>query len=549
MIRAAIYARYSSDLQNDHSIDDQIALCRDLAAREDMTIVTQFEDRAASGASTHNRPGFTALMQAAEARLFDAIVIEDLDRLSRDQGDYHTARKRLDFLGITIHTATGQVTRMDGALRALMSEMFLENLAMHTRRGLEGVIRSGRHAGGRAYGYRAVEGKPGELAIVESEADIIREIFTRYAAGETPRDIAQDLNRRNIAPPRGPRWNASTINGNLARGHGILLNDIYSGRIVWNRVRMIKDPRTGKRVSRINPKESHRTADAAHLRIVDAELWARVQTIKQIKSVPHPESTRRPKRVLSGLLKCGTCGGGMSSVGNDRHGKPRIQCSAHNESGSCNNGRKVSLTAVETKTLDGLHHHLMSPVYIAEYVKAYNEERRNLARTDGDRRGKLTARKAAIARELERLIDAITQGVNAATIAPRMAALESEAAEIETQLASAEAAGNVITLHPAAVERYAKAVKSVSGFLKEGYGTADNMPAMVEQLRTLISAVIVRAPPNSVALEIEIRGHLAELIEAPFPARSGWGGETMVARGRFSRSPLPFKAEFALKIA
>jgi site-specific DNA recombinase len=255
MIRVAIYARFSSDLQNDKSVDDQIAFCREVCARNGMTVVLTFEDRAVSASSAKNRPGFIALMRAAAARLFDVVVAEDMDRIFRDQADYHAARKELDFLGITIHTATGKVTKIDGALRALMGEMYLENLALHVRRGLEGVIRDGRHAGGRAYGYSIVPGSPGELVIDSAQAEIVRRIFARFVAGATPRAIAAELNADRIAPPRGASWNASTINGNNARGHGMLLNELYAGRIVWNKVRMVKDPATGKRVSRINAKE------------------------------------------------------------------------------------------------------------------------------------------------------------------------------------------------------------------------------------------------------------------------------------------------------
>lgn len=187
MIRAAIYARFSSDRQNDRSVDDQIASCRELCAREGFGVVLTFCDREVSGASTVNRPGFQDLMRAAEALRFDVIVAEDVDRISRDQGDWHTARKRLDFLGIAIHTASGKVGKLDGALRALMGEMFLENLVVHTRRGLERVIRDGRHAGGRAYGYRAIAGKPGELEIDQAEAEIVRRL--RVCRGQ---DAARD---------------------------------------------------------------------------------------------------------------------------------------------------------------------------------------------------------------------------------------------------------------------------------------------------------------------------------------------------------------------
>lgn len=75
----------------------------------------------------------------------------------------------------------------------------------------------------------------------------MRRIFREYVGGKTPREIASGLNADGVKPPRGKNWNASTINGNAARGHGMLINELYAGRIVWNKVRMIKDPATGRR--------------------------------------------------------------------------------------------------------------------------------------------------------------------------------------------------------------------------------------------------------------------------------------------------------------
>jgi site-specific DNA recombinase len=197
MIRACIYARFSSDLQSDRSIGDQVALCRDVCAREGMAVISTFEDRAISGMGAINRPGFQAMMRAAESRIFDVVVCEDMDRLFRDQADYHNARKHLDHIGVSIHTVSGKVGKLDGALRALMGEMYIENLVIHTRRGLEGVIRDGRHAGGRSYGYRAVAGKPGELEIVEAEAEVVRQIFADYIAGkDTPHDCERSQQAR-----------------------------------------------------------------------------------------------------------------------------------------------------------------------------------------------------------------------------------------------------------------------------------------------------------------------------------------------------------------
>jgi site-specific DNA recombinase len=114
-----------------------------------MAVLFTFEDRAISGTSAINRPGISALMREAEARAFDVVVAEDVDRISHHQGDWHAARKRFDFLGIAVHTATGKVGKLDGALRALMGEMFIENLVVHVRRGMDGVIRSGRRGSRR----------------------------------------------------------------------------------------------------------------------------------------------------------------------------------------------------------------------------------------------------------------------------------------------------------------------------------------------------------------------------------------------------------------
>jgi hypothetical protein len=124
-----------------------------------------------------------------------------------------------------------------------------------------GSFGQGLNAGGSAYGYVPVLGDKGKRVIVEAEAEIVRRIFDEYVAGRTPREIAHDLNHEGVLPPRGRSWNASTINGNMQRGTGIIQNELYTGRLVWNKVRMVKDPDTGKRLSRPNPKNDWQTAD------------------------------------------------------------------------------------------------------------------------------------------------------------------------------------------------------------------------------------------------------------------------------------------------
>jgi site-specific DNA recombinase len=520
MIRAAIYARFSSDLQSDKSIDDQIVLCRDVCSREGMAVVLAFEDRAISGTTTVNRPGFQSMMRAAEAKLFDVLVIEDVDRLSRDQGDYHSARKRLDFLGISIHAATGKVGKLDGALRALMGEMFIENLVLHVRRGMDGVVRDGRHAGGRAYGYEPVPGKAGELKIVEHEAEVVRRIFADYIAGASPRKIAAALNSKGVKPPRGSDWNASTINGNLQRGGGILLNELYAGRIVWNKVKMVKDPNTGRRISRPNPKSEHRTADAPHLRIVDDATWRAAQKIKQANSKAFGPTKGRPKRPFAGLIRCASCGGSMVMAGGKNGG--RVQCSAFKEKGTCENGRRVPVAKIESLVLAGLRDNLTNPAAIVAFVDTYNEERSRLKKQAVRDRSRIERRTGEIKRELDRLVDGIAKGtLPHDVVAPRTKELIAERDQIAEELRQIAEAPDVITLHPTALNRYKRAVADLADALATEKALVENPAPVFDAIRALVSGVIVTAPPNSESFEIEVKGRLAELcgIEA-FPHRS-----------------------------
>jgi site-specific DNA recombinase len=216
----------------------------------------------------------------------------------------------------------------------------------------------------------------------------------------TARDIAGHLNADKIEPPHGLRWNASTIYGNAQRGNGILLNELYIGQIVWNKVTMVKDPSTGKRLSRPNPAAKHRRAPAPHLRIIDDATWKAVQAKRKTATPAAPKP--RVVRMLSGLLRCPTCGGGLGSVGLHR-GEPRVQCSTYRESGSCSNSRMVNRNKIEAAVLDGLREVLKQPEYLAVYVKAYNEERNRLARGAIRNRSKLESRAGEIKREIERL--------------------------------------------------------------------------------------------------------------------------------------------------
>jgi len=235
MTRTALYARYSSDNQREASIEDQFRLCREYATFEGWTVAETYSDSAISGASMILRAGIQALLQDAQRGLFEIVLAEALDRISRDQADVATLFKHLKFVGVSIVTlAEGEINELHVGLKGTMNALFLKDPADRTRRGLCGRVEAGKSGGGLCYGYRAMrqittDGKPirGNREIVGHEAEIVRRIFCDFASGISPRTIARKLNDEGIPGPKGKLWNDTTLRGHAKRGTGILNNVLY----------------------------------------------------------------------------------------------------------------------------------------------------------------------------------------------------------------------------------------------------------------------------------------------------------------------------------
>jgi len=136
MKKALIYARFSTDLQNERSIEDQITLCRDYASRANIDVIDVYEDRARSGGSIMGRDGLLRLMDRAKDGSFDIVVVEALDRLSRDMEDLAGIHKRLSFLGIEIRAVhEGVVNTVLVGLRGLVGQLYREDIRTRTSNG------------------------------------------------------------------------------------------------------------------------------------------------------------------------------------------------------------------------------------------------------------------------------------------------------------------------------------------------------------------------------------------------------------------------------
>ncbi|MBM3929305.1 MAG: recombinase family protein, partial [Sphingomonadales bacterium] len=490
--RAAIYARFSSDLQSARSAEDQARVCREHAAREGWDVVDVFSDLAISG-TQNNRPGLNALLAAAEAGAFDVILAEALDRVSRHMADIATIHQRIEFAGAQLHTISeGRVTELHVGFAGTMNAVFVKELASKIRRGQRGSVARGLVPGGICYGYRpepkVVDGQVelGHRAIVPEEADVIRRIFAWTLQGESVKAIAHRLNAEGIPSPRGSLWAGSTISGSRGRANGILHNPAYVGKILYNRVTMKRDPRSRKRVSRANAEADRVEADAEHLRIIDDATWTAVQQRREDRAHIPWHQQRRAKHMLSGLILCGECGARYTVINRDRWG-----CRGHRETGTCDNNRRVSTETLERRVIGGLQAQLLAPEVVARVVKRYHDaraaERKATATTIDDARKRIADLRAQIAA----LVDSLAMGMDIAEVRAGIDSRKEQLAIAEAQLAEAEAVPQII-LHPQIVEQYRRRIAMIGDAVVKGERAQRFLPI----IRGLIEAVHVRDQPT-----------------------------------------------------
>lgn len=510
MPNVAVYARFSSDLQRDASIEDQIRECQARAAREGWAIVQCYTDHAISGASM-NRPGIQALLRDAQDKKFEIVLAEALDRLSRDQGDTAHLHRQLKFLGIRIATlAEGDVGILDIGFKGVMNQLYLDDMKEKVRRGQRGRVEAGKITAGLAYGYAVVkkfgpDGKPvaGEREIVPHEADVVRRIFTEYAKGKSPRAIALDLNKDGISSPRGMKWHPSTISNSEKRGLGIINCDLYRGKIVWNRTTELREPGTNRRIPRLNDESKHVSSDAEHLRIVSEDLWEAVKTRQRRTARDYASfrDAKRPKYLLSGLLVCGECGGGFNKA---NHG--RYACAARRNSKSCGNELAIHQDALEEAVVGGLRARLMTDDMLQVFCEEYTRHLNKLSMSKNARVNQLRAELAKLLKAKKRYLAAIGNGVPADEVRDEIIANIARREEIEKQLAlSVEVP---VLLHPKMADHYKGQIDRLVQALNDEACKSEAQ----EILRCMIEKVVLTPNATRDELVIDLHGDLAGIL-------------------------------------
>lgn len=526
MTRAVLYARYSTDMQREQSIDDQFRVCERLAERNGFTITARFFDRAISG-GTVQRPQYQAMLAAGRRGEYDVIMSEDTSRLWRNLAEQSPRLAELSDLGIAVVThdldTRHESAEIMGAVGGAMATAYRKEIGRRVRRGLEGLARNGKPAGGRSYGYvPAAQSGTGQIEIDSKQAAIVVRVFEMYADGYSPRAIAATLNHERVPSPgagwgrehrRKAGWVASVIHGNPTRGLGILNNETYRGVVVWNRSRWIRSAADSSRRRQVqNPKVEWITRPDERLRIVSGDLWKRVKARQadqahrigeRVKSGMSKAQALRtgagPKFLLSSLLRCAECGSSLAIAGRDVY-----CCSGHTNGGAslCKNDALLPRVPAEKEVLKGIKRELRSPAVIKEICRRVRAALNAPKPKAPDGAARIEQLKA----EIGNIADAIAGGVLRAspTMAARLASAEAELERLET--ADQEAVAPKADITRLLADMPKRALRAVDR-LEETLAAGD-MTRARQEIRNHVGIVTMEADEREIRLYSE-QGQIA----------------------------------------
>lgn len=277
-------------------------------------------------------------------------------------------------------------------------------------------------------------------------------------------------------------------------------NPLYVGRFVWNRSRKVRDPDTGKRTMRLRPQAEWLWTDAPELRIVEQDLWQRVQARRQGRRhvVPGNKVGRTPKYLFSGLLRCGTCGGAYTVKS-----RTYYACATHRNRGPaiCANSHHVQRDRLEERLLEMIFGDVFAPdvvVYVTRQVERVIAE---LRAAPDERRQVAEAELARAQTELMHITNAIKQGIVTSTTRRLLEQAERRIAELEADL-------RALPLEPPALPPLSESVESYLQNLRQTMAT--DVTAAREMLAQGIGTITLR--PAGGRLVAEMRGNLVGLL-------------------------------------
>ncbi len=523
-MHVALYARVSTTRQadNDLSIPDQLRQLNEWCKTNGHLVVHEYVEPGAS-ATDDKRPIFQQLINDAMQKppAFEAIIIHSLSRFFRDAIQFGVYERKLNrnkvkIISITQPTsddATGVLVRQ--IITSFDGYQSAEN-SKHTSRAMKENARQGFFNGSKPpFGYIAASTetagshgrKKKKLAINEAEAGIVRMIYELYLMGYQGRvmgckEISKHLTEKGLLM-RGKAWGIQKV-------HKILSDPLYMGDYYFN----VVDSKTSQKRA---PTEWIKTAIPA---IIDAALFERVR-VKRESRAPSKISPRivSSPTLLTGLIKCGVCGGSMTLATGKGGRYKYYKCTSRQNKGNhvCTSGN-LPMEKTDQQVLNQLADKVFAPERVQNMMVELRKRIKTSKDTQQEHINNLNRQLKQTEERQHRLYEAIETGVIDLdeTLQRRAQQLKSAREALLIELAGVRRAHSlpIDQLKASQVEAFAKTLKAKL-LAKDGALAKSYLSLLVDEIIVRDGAATMKGSYRALAYaaaigEIKV-GHLKQV--------------------------------------
>lgn len=471
VVRAGVYARYSSEMQSSSSATDQIDRIRYLTEKGQIAtrmyancrieILSEWiqKDEAFTG-RVAGRQGYQNILNGIRSKSFELLLVDDLSRLTRSLGNLLDLYQLLNHHDVELVSISDRLSSADPnsrtffTVKGMVADFGNEAHSERTIRGLEARARDMFSTGQRPYGYGSEatreEIRKGrkyfshyKILIIPQEAEVVRRVFQLYIDGFGKYAIAKKLNRDKI-PLRHQSQSKEWKDGPI---HKMLHNEKYIGRWVFRKNYYSLDPDTGMRVQKPRPREQWIENTREDLRIIPQDLWDRVQRKLQENKIVRRKSVADSSKkdifcgrnrvdnvhLLSSVMTCAECKGVMILVSGRRDGY--YGCVHAHRYGNCQNRKLIRRKRVEQAFLKYLDESVAkNPTVIQYATDNVNSAVKEYLRRFPTRREALESELEALNKEVSHLVDFISSGQVSDAVAGKLKEKEARKAQVTEEL-------------------------------------------------------------------------------------------------------------------
>lgn len=430
-MKAAVYARFSSDNQRNESIDAQLRAIKSYCKQNNYEIVKIYSDRAKS-ATTDKRPEFQNMISDSGLGLFDLVVVHKLDRFSRDRYDSATYKRKLKVNGVRVISVT---ENLDGSPESIMLESMLEGMAEYYSRNLAREVMKGLqenaykclHTGGRpALGYDVAEDKT--YTINHREAPIVRMIFDMYVNGYGYKKIIEELNIRGYKTKLGNSFGKNSL-------HGILTNEKYSGTYVFNKSAS-KNANGTRNSHHFKSEEDIIRVEGGMQAIVDQATFSKASAMMKKRKKAPASNKAKELYLLQGLIRCGECGSNFEGNRRKKKDKPlyvSYRCGARHRKVTCDN-KEIRREYIEEYVLTELEKRVLNDLAIEKLLVKINKHIAEKTSNQNEELVELETKLAHVTQQMDNIVTAITNGFYQEEFKDKMEVLKEQKTGLEQSI-------------------------------------------------------------------------------------------------------------------